>query len=115
MAIYDDIRTKIEQLGGAAGPKGSFNHKGGTEIVITYDTGSGPEDHHVVPYLIGLTPNSAGTGNVKMLLAFKYKGQPAHPGLGFRCYTVSKINALPASPPDPRPASLPKLKLKRQA
>ena len=114
MAIYDDLRVKIELLGGGAGPKGSFNHKGGKEIVIKYNTGSGLEDHHVVPYLIGLSPNSSGSGNVEMLLAYKYAGDPAHPGLGFRCYKVNKISAI-AAVTVARPSALPKVKLKRQS
>src|SRR5262245_9161701 len=96
MSIYTQLQTKIEASGGAAGPKGSFNHKGGAPTVITYEVSPGVnEDHHVVPYLIGFA-NDAGGTNVPVLLAFKYLGQPAHPGTGFRCYKVARISALPA-------------------
>ena len=118
MSVYDDIRAKIELLGGAQGPKGSFNHQGGKEIVINYDTPSGIEAHHVVPFLIGQAPNTAGSGNVDVLLAFKYKGPAPHTAIGWRCYKVSKITLSSPPPiPDPRPGAsvLPKLKLKRQS
>jgi len=109
---YQDIRDKIEENGGAEGSVGSYNHKGGTEIKITYRTASGDdEEHHVVPYLIGLGHDS-NDAEVKMLLAWKYKGDSTHPGTGFRCYRVSKIQAL--SENADTPPNVPKVKINKQ-
>jgi hypothetical protein len=112
VAIYDQIRAKIEELNGTAGPIGSLNLKGGTEIRIKYNTPSGYEEHDIVPYLIG---ESSGTGNgtVKRLIAHKYTGTTTHPKKGWRCYKVEEINSI-LSVQDQRPNGLPKLKLNRQ-
>jgi hypothetical protein len=108
---YEDIRDKIEANGGAEGAIGSFNHKGGDPFKMTYQTPSGNEEHHVVPYLIGFG-HDGNDAEVKMLLAWKYKGNSAHPGAGFRCYKVSKIKAF--SENADTPPSVPQVKINKQ-
>ena len=111
MAIYDDIRVKIEELGGTPGTVGSLNLNGGTEIKIKYTTAAGPENHHIVPYLIGTNVDMDTSSTVFRLVAWKYKG--AGTGKGWRCYKVENIVSILAGP-DPRPSPLKKLRLKKQ-
>jgi hypothetical protein len=117
MAIYDELRTKIESNGGLSGSIGSYNPTGGTALKIKYDTGNGVETHHVIPFLIGTSPDKTSTDPnppvVQMFLAYKYKGPSTHPGTGFRCYRVDKITSLPTGAPDTPPTGK-KVKFKRQ-
>ena len=56
MTMYDDVRAKVEMLGGSVGPAGvgSINLTGGAEIKIRYDVpGPGVRVASIVPYLIG--------------------------------------------------------------
>ena len=83
MAVYDVIRAKIVDDGGdgagTLGPIGSFNHKGGEELVIKYEVSPGvKEEHHIVPYLIGEAMDKDDV-TVQVLLAWKYKGPKMPP------------------------------------
>ena len=86
MSTYDDIRVKVEQLGGSAGPAGvgSINLHGGTEIKIKYDVpGPGTRNVSVVPYLIGSdqsTSTSPPPVDHQTLLAWQYKPDPGSSG-----------------------------------
>ncbi|QEG35104.1 hypothetical protein [Bythopirellula goksoeyrii] len=124
MSEYDDIRTKIEELGGAPGPAGvgSINLNGGTEIKIKYDVpGPGTKVVSIVPYLAGSDQSPSASpppiGNQR-LLAWQYKpdtGPPPHAPPGWRCFKVKLIvDILPGPWPRPDPADLPTLDPDRQ-
>ena len=86
MTMYDDVRAKVEQLGGSVGPAGvgSINLNGGTEIKIRYDVpGPGVRIVSIVPYLIGSdeTPSpSPPPVDHQTLLAWQYTPDPGYPG-----------------------------------
>ena len=114
MAIYDQIRAYIEQLGGGAGAFGSLNVNGGTEIKIKYKPlpASGHRVISVVPYLIGSgDPNSTTLPPLddQRLMTWQYDADPGHPAPpAWRCFKVGQIVQLLPSP-KPRPTSLPVL------
>jgi hypothetical protein len=119
-SIYDQIKDKIEELGGATGPAGvgSVNTTGGTEIKIKYKAPPGFRVHHVIPYLIGESPDPTSTSSppaqVKRLLGYQYIGpNPPTSPKGWRCFKVDDIDSLLPSP-GPRPTNPPELDPDRQ-
>jgi hypothetical protein len=120
MAYYDDIRAKVEMLGGSVGPAGvgSINLTGGTEIKIRYDVpGPGVRVVSIVPYLIGSDQTASASPppvDNQRLLAWQYTPDPVHPAPpGWRCFKVGLIQAI-MNNPAPRPANLPNLDPARQ-
>ena len=116
MAIYDDLRAKIEELGGSSGQVGSININGGREIKVRYHATPQPgfRVHHVVPYLVGESPDpSGGNAPVQRLLVYQYQGPTQQSPDGWRCFKVELIDALLPNPA-PRPNNLETLDQNRQ-
>ena len=120
MTMYDDVRAKVEQLGGAPGPDGvgSINLTGGKEFKMRYDVpGPGTRVISIVPYMVGSdqspSPSPPPVADQR-LLAWQYVPDPAHPAPpGWRCFKIELINAMLPGP-RPRPGSLPTLDPDRQ-
>lgn len=114
MAIYDQIRAKVEELGGSSGVFGSINVNGGREIKIKYKPlpASGTRVISVVPYLIGSSDSSSTTTppvGLQRLLAWQYDPDPGHPAPpAWRCFKVGQITQILPGP-KPRPTTLPVL------
>ena len=114
MTPYEQIRAKIEELGGSAGAFGSININGGRQIQIRYKPLPQPGFRviSVVPYLIGSSDPSSTTTptlGLQRLVAWQYVADPGHPAPpAWRCFKVGQIDQILPSPVA-RPTSLPVL------
>jgi hypothetical protein len=114
MAMYDQIRAKVEELGGSSSAFGSINVNGGREIKIRYQPLPAPGYRvvSVVPYLIGSADPSGTTTpplNDQRVLAWQYDPDPGRPAPpAWRCFKLGQIAQILPSP-KPRPATLPVL------